>query len=202
MPYDAARPSGSVGAATASAVPSVPPEDETPRQSRSLPPVGADAAIDRALSGAPMEAVLATAEPPGIIGRSLAWYGSQTPLVRRLIPVIAALLLFALIPVDSGNSTGAGVSVPRRTPETRIAAESLLAQTQSTATVEMIGEEVVVTYPILGFPTAESDRERLAVAYAAADAIVEGRRRTIYFYTPQGNVFAKSDSVVGVTLRQ
>ena len=97
---------------------------------------------------------------------------------------------------------GPGVTVPKAAPDARAAAESLLAQTAQRATIEQSGDELVVTYAVTGFPGDEKERTALAEAYARADALVQGRRRTIYFYSPKGEVFAKSDSVVGVVMRQ
>jgi hypothetical protein len=159
--------------------------------------------MDRALSGLSMEEVMPTvATEPGAVLKAWRWYRAQTPIVRRLLPVIVALLIFAMIPVDTGEDMGPGVTVPKVAPSAKAQAESLLAQTASRATIEQSGEELVVTYAITGFPEAPGDQRILAEQFARADALVQGRRRTVYFYTPQGRVFAKSDSVVGVVLRQ
>ena len=148
------------------------------------------------------EVIPSTETEPGAVGRAWGWYRRQTPIVRRLLPVILFLSLFALIPVDSGDDMGPGVTVPQATPDAKAQAESLLAQTAQRATIEQSGNELVVTYAVTGFPGDDGERKALAEAYARADALVQGRRRTIYFYSPQGQVFAKSDSVVGVVLRQ
>ena len=185
----------------------VPPRETTATARRAtgeLPPPGQDAALDRALSGLSMEEVMPSSGEPSLpaVLRAWRWYRAQTPIVRRLLPVIVALLIFALIPIDDGANMGPGVTVPKVTPDARAQAESLLSATATRATIEQSGEELVVTYSITGFPEDAEAQRQLAEAYARADALIHARRRTIYFYTPQGRVFAKSDSVVGVVLRQ
>lgn len=169
---------------------------------RDLPAVGVDPAIDRALSGLPMDETPVPEAPFGIVGRAWRWYRGQSAIVRRLLPVIVLLIGIALIPVSDTEHMGPGVTVPKATPAARVAAESLLAQTRQRATIEQSGEELVVTYGVTGFPTDEAGQQALAEAYARADALIAGKRRTIYFYSPLGRVFAKSDSVVGVALRR
>ena len=206
-PQDDAPPAGrSTERVTARPTAAVPPRETTATARRAtgeLPPPGADPAMDRALSGLSMEEVMPTvAAEPGALLKTWRWYRAQTPIVRRFLPVTVALLIFAKIPIDTGENMGPGVTVPKVAQSANAQAESLLAQTASRATIEQSGEELVVTYAITGFPEAQGDQRALAEAFARADALVQGRRRTIYFYTPQGRVFAKSDSVVGVVLRQ
>ena len=199
-----ARPTERVTARTTAAVPPRETTATARRATGELPAPGEDPALDRALSGLSMEEVMPSSGEttlPAVI-RGWQWYRAQTPIVRWTIPAIVALLLFALIPIDDGANMGPGVTVPKMTPDAKVQAESLVAATAQRATVEQSGEELVVTYAVTGFPAAESEQLALAESYARADALVQGRRRTIYFYTPQGRVFAKSDSVVGVVLRQ
>lgn len=169
---------------------------------RDLPAVGVDPAIDRALSGLPMPDAPAPDPPFGIVGRTWQWYRGQSGIVRGLLPVIVLLIGIAFIPMSDMEHMGPGVTVPKGKATDRIAAESLLAQTRQRATVEQSGEDLVVTYGVMGFPSDEAGQQALAEAYARADALVAEKRRTINFYSPQGRVFAKSDSVVGVVLRR
>lgn len=169
---------------------------------RDLPAVGVDPAIDRALSGLPMEEAPAPEASPGMVGGAWRWYRGQSAIVRRLLPVIVLLVGIAFIPMSDMEHMGPGVTVPKGKATDRVAAESLLAQTRQRATIEQSGAELVITYGVTGFPADEAGQQALAEAFARADALVAGTRRTIYFYSPQGRVFAKSDSVVGVSLRR
>jgi hypothetical protein len=36
----------------------------------------------------------------------------------------------------------------------------------------------------------------------AADEVVEGKKRRIFFYSPTGRMFAQSDAVTGITIKK
>jgi hypothetical protein len=57
-----------------------------------------------------------------------------------------------------------------------------------------------VSYAANVFPAQLDGQLALAQQFARADEIVEGRKRRMVFYDPQGRIFARSDGVLGVSL--
>lgn len=126
----------------------------------------------------------------------------QSPLVRwSAAGILAVLLLWAF--------TGSGEPAPGRTlepapaettPMTRDEAVAHIRSTRETALVETQADEVYVSYPAAAFPLEPAGQVALARRFARADELVEGRRRRIFFYGPNGKMFAQSDAVTGLTI--
>lgn len=133
----------------------------------------------------------------------------QSPMVRWSGAGIALVLMFWILSTpDSPTETttrglgGAGTPVAARPVEmTREAAIAYIQQTRNTALVEAHNDEVFVSFNAATFPLLEEGQVALVLRFAAADSVVEGRKRRIFFYNPNGRVFAQSDAVTGVTIK-
>lgn len=149
----------------------------------------------------------ASAPKPGGAGKSLVteirgFVMRQTPVVRwsGLGIVIVAVLWLA-----SGSSGGVGgAGTPQAeviaTPLQRDEALAVIRQTRETALVDVQQDEVFVSYPAATFPVREEGQLALVQQFAQADGIVEGRKRRIFFYNPNGKLFAQSDANRGVII--
>jgi hypothetical protein len=133
-----------------------------------------------------------------------AWFMRQSWVVRWSaagILVIGLVWLFSggdQTPGDAGQAVvPANVAAP---PMSRDFALSIIKQTRETALVEEQSGEVFVSYPAASFPVLEEGQLLLVTQFAAADEVVEGRKRRIFFHNPSGRRFAQSDGVTGVTL--
>lgn len=123
----------------------------------------------------------------------------QTPLVRW---TGAGILVMLLVWWTTSEPTGVTAGVPTdnviSTPLERDEALALIRQTRENALVDVQQDEVFVSYPAATFPVREEGQLALAQQFAQADAIVEGRRRRIFFYNPNGKLFAQADGARGV----
>lgn len=133
-----------------------------------------------------------------------AWFMGQSPVVRWSA---AGILVIGLIWLFSGGEEtprGEGqVAVPvnvAAAPMSRDFALSIIKQTRENALVEEQSGEVFVSYPAATFPVQEEGQLQLVTQFAAADEVVEGRKRRIFFHNPSGRRFAQSDGVTGVTV--
>lgn len=88
------------------------------------------------------------------------------------------------------------------TPAERDAAITLIQSTRAQALVETQADEVMVSYSAAAFPLDPAAQRQLVEAFVRADEMVEGRKRRVVFYNPAGRVFAQSDGVTGLTMRQ
>lgn len=73
-------------------------------------------------------------------------------------------------------------------------AEALLRRVQETAKVEMRADGLAVTFPATMWPDQRAGQLAAAQQYARAQEIVDGTRRPISFYNPDGQLYAKSDA--------
>jgi len=133
-----------------------------------------------------------------------AWFMGQSAVVRWSA---AGILVIGLIWLFSGGEEtprGEGqVAVPvnvTAAPMSREFALSIIKQTRENALVEEQSGEVFVSYPAATFPVQEEGQLQLVTQFAAADEVVEGRKRRIFFHNPSGRRFAQSDGVTGVTV--
>lgn len=85
-------------------------------------------------------------------------------------------------------------------PMSRDEALALVKQTREQALVEYQSDEVFVSYGATTYPTQVEGQLALVQQFTRADEIVEGRKRRIFFYDPQGRIFAQSDGILGVKL--
>lgn len=126
----------------------------------------------------------------------------QSPLVRWLGAGIVAVLILWMATGGGQSEFEAGVvqSEIIATPLQREEAVALIRQTKETALVDVQADEVFVSYPAATFPVLEAGQLALAQQFTRADEIVEGRKRRIFFYNPNGKLFAQADGVRGVVL--
>lgn len=126
----------------------------------------------------------------------------QSPVVRwSALGIIVVALLWALTsPGDSGTGSGSTAEAVTATPLQRDEALAVIRQTRESALVDVQQDEVFVSYPAATFPVREEGQLALVQQFAQADGIVEGRKRRIFFYNPNGKLFAQSDATRGVIL--
>ena len=144
---------------------------------------------------------------PGGAGKSLVT--EFRGLVMRQSPVVRwsslGIVLVAVLWIATGSSggspeTGATTDAVIASPLQRDQALAVIKQTRETALVDVQQDEVFVSYPAATFPLREDGQLELVQKFAEADGVVEGRRRRIFFYNPNGKLFAQSDASRGVTL--
>lgn len=138
-----------------------------------------------------------------------SYYESLHSLVMRQTAVVrwtgAGIIIVVLIWAFSGDeeATFEAGSVPSTiiaSPMQREDALALMKRTRETALVDETNDELFVSYPAASFPLKEEGQIALAQQLARADEIITGRKRRIFFYNPNGKVFAQSDGVTGVTV--
>lgn len=131
--------------------------------------------------------------------RGWVFYRKQTPVVRfSSVGILVALLLWWATSEEPQFEPGVVQSEIIATPLQRDEALALIKQTRESAIVDVQQDEVFVSYPAATFPVREDGQLALAQQFARADEIVEGRKRRIYFYNPNGKLFAQADGVSGV----
>ncbi|MBX3132624.1 MAG: hypothetical protein KF689_04475 [Gemmatimonadaceae bacterium] len=130
-----------------------------------------------------------------------AWFLRQTPTVRYTsAAILAVLLLMWLTRSEPQFEAGVVQSEIIATPLERDEALATIRSTRETALVDIQQDEVFVTYSAATFPVREEGQLALVQLFTRADEIVEGRKRRIYFYNPNGKMFAQADGVRGVVL--
>lgn len=133
--------------------------------------------------------------------RGGAWYRKQTPVVRFASAGIAlVLVLWWATGEEPPYEPGVVQSEIIATPLQRDEALAIIKQTRESAIVDVQQDEVFVSYPASTFPVREDGQLALAQQFTQADEIVEGRKRRIYFYNPNGKLFAQADGVRGVVV--
>jgi hypothetical protein len=165
------------------------------RPTRSSPAPGAGAAVGGGSASDSLGALREKAQ------EAWAFYLRQTPIVRYTSAAIVAVLLLMWL-TSSGSQYEAGVvqSEIIATPLERDEALATIRSTRETALVDIQQDEVFVTYSAATFPVREEGQLALVQLFTRADEIVEGRKRRIYFYNPNGKMFAQADGVRGVVL--
>jgi hypothetical protein len=130
-----------------------------------------------------------------------AFVMKQTPTVRWAgAGILLVLVLWMATGGEPEFEAGVVQSDIIATPLQRDEAIALIRQTRETALVDIQQDEVFVSYPAATFPVREDGQLALAQQFAQADEIVEARKRRIFFYNPNGKLFAQSDGVRGVVL--
>jgi hypothetical protein len=100
----------------------------------------------------------------------------------RVIPVGVALPNLIAAPLSPGE------------------AAAILRTVNGSAQVDSSGDELTVRISAATFPERRDGQLALAQQYTRADAIVEGRKRTISFLDAAGNRFAQADPAKGVVM--
>jgi hypothetical protein len=126
----------------------------------------------------------------------------QSPVVRwSALGIVVVAVLWAITSSgDSGARGGKTSASVIATPLQRDEALAVIRQTRETALVDVQQDEVFVSYPAATFPVLEAGQLALAQQFAQADGVLEGRKRRIFFYNPNGKLFAQSDATRGVIL--
>lgn len=133
--------------------------------------------------------------------RGWALYQKQTPIVRvASAGIVLVLILWVATSNEPEFEAGVVQSDIIATPMQREEALAIIKQTRETAIVDVQQDEVFVSYPAAAFPVLEAGQLALVQQFTNADEIVEGRKRRIYYYNPNGKLFAQSDGVRGVVL--
>lgn len=114
--------------------------------------------------------------------------------------IVVVALLWVVTSSSNGTPSGAPPPAVIATPLQRDEALSVIRQTRETALVDVQQDEVFVSYPAATFPVREEGQLALVQQFAEADGIVEGRKRRIFFYNPNGKLFAQSDAARGVII--
>lgn len=130
------------------------------------------------------------------------WVMRQTALVRWSGAGIVVVLVLWMVSGGGSPQFEAGVvqSDVIATPLEREEAVALIRQTKEQALVDVQADEVFVSYPAATFPVLEAGQLALVQQFTGADEIVEGRKRRIFFYNPNGKLFAQADGIRGVVL--
>ncbi|MBA3852890.1 MAG: hypothetical protein C0503_00655 [Gemmatimonas sp.] len=130
-----------------------------------------------------------------------AFYRKQTPVVRySSAGILLVLVLWAATGEEPAFEPGVVQSEIIATPMQREEALAIIKTTRETAIVDVQQDEVFVSYPAATFPVREEGQLALVQQFTNADEIVEGRKRRIYYYNPNGKLFAQADGVRGVVL--
>lgn len=151
---------------------------------------------------APKSAVGDAIELVSARGRQ-AWatFRRQTPLVQySTAGILLVLFLWWVTAEEPQFEAGVVQSNVIATPLQRDEALAVIRQTRETAVVDVQQDEVFVSYPAATFPVMEAGQLALVQRFTSADEIVEGRKRRLYFYNPNGKLFAQADGVRGVVL--
>jgi hypothetical protein len=115
--------------------------------------------------------------------------------------ILVVLIVWAFSgPSDPRLQVGVVTSDIIASPIEREEALAIIKQTRETALVDIQADEVFVSYPAATFPVRGEGQLALAQQFARADEIVEGRKRRIFFYNPNGKLFAQTDGAAGVIL--
>lgn len=141
------------------------------------------------------------AQATALLAPALATFRRQTPLVRfSLIGIGVVLVLWWATSGEPQFEPGVVQSDIMATPMQREEALAFLKQTRETAIVDVQQDEVFVSYAAASFPVREAGQLALVQQFTRADEIAEGRKRRIYYYNPNGKLFAQADGVKGVVL--
>jgi len=133
----------------------------------------------------------------------LLWtkFRRQSPLVRYTVGGIVTVLFLMWVTSDEPKfEAGVVQSDIIATPLQRDEALAIVRQTRESAIVDIQQDEVFVSYPAATFPVLEEGQLALVQLFTRADEILEGRKRRIFFYNPNGKLFAQADGVRGVVL--
>jgi len=126
----------------------------------------------------------------------------QSPVVRWSALGIAMVAVLWIVTSGGGDAVGASAAQGAvvATPLQRDEALAVVRKTRETALVDVQQDEVFVSYTAATFPLREEGQLVLVQQFAQADGMVEGRKRRIFFYNPNGKLFAQSDASRGLIL--
>lgn len=126
----------------------------------------------------------------------------QSPVVRwsALGIALVAVLWAATSPGDASADAARTSQPVVSTPPERDSALAVIRETRAMALVDVQQDEVFVSYRAATFPVDEAGQRSLVERFARADGIAEGHHRRIFFYNPNGKIFAQSDASGTVVL--
>lgn len=127
------------------------------------------------------------------------WFRQQSAVVRfSVVGILLVAILWAVTGTRRDEAESDGSTPVVATELQREEALAIIRQTRETALVDVQQDEVFVSYPAATFPLREDGQLELARQFTEADGIVEGRKRRIFFYNPNGKLFAQADPTRGV----
>lgn len=107
--------------------------------------------------------------------------------------IVAGLLWRFVINPDPAIPVGVVAKEMVTTPLTPTQAEAIVKRMKENADVVTKGADIVVTIPAKLWPSRRVGQLALAQEYMHAVEAVEGRKRSILFYDPDGVMFARTD---------
>lgn len=147
----------------------------------------------------PVSAILDQAK--GQASRGWGFFRKQSPLVQfSAAGIVLVIFLWWATSEEPQFEAGVVQSAIIATPLQRDEAIALIKQTRERAVVDIQQDEVFVSYQAATFPLLEAGQLALVQQFTSADEIVEGRKRRIFFYNPNGKLFAQADGIRGVVL--
>lgn len=142
------------------------------------------------------------------VGDTRAVVMRLTPVMRWAglgIAIVLSIWMFSGSDEPSApNAAGSGATtaIAESPAMSRDEAVAHIKHTRETALVETQADEVFVSYSAATFPLRAEGQLALVHRFARADEVVEGRKRRIFFYNPNGRLFAQADPLKGITLEQ
>jgi hypothetical protein len=155
----------------------------------------------RAVKGAPTSQQAASRRPAGD-PRNAMERRARTIRFGAIGVLAAVILVYVLfgrerdIPVDVPipNLIGGAMSPAEAT--------AFLATVKAAADIKERGSELIVKLSIDAYPQRREGQIAFAQRYARADSTTLGRKRTIRFLAPDGQLFAMADGAVGVVMKR
>ena len=180
-------------------------EYPAPQTRRPTPHAGFQVAADhRATPVGSMPGVPGAPQaPPGVVGGVKYAFARQSIAVKAAVAVLLLASAGWYFLAGRERSIPVGVVIPNviDVPMQPSEAAEIIRQASTTARVEMRGDAVMVTFPTETFPQRRDGQMALVQRYARADEIVNGVKRTINFYDPKNELFAKADGAGVVMTR-
>lgn len=109
------------------------------------------------------------------------------------ILIIAGLAWRFVIDSDPAIPVGVVAQEMVTTPLTQVQSEAIIKRMKESAQVVTKGSDIVVTIPSKMWPLRRVGQLAMAQEYSHAVEKVEGRKRSILFYDPDGAMFARTD---------
>jgi hypothetical protein len=142
-----------------------------------------------------------TAQIKPRVDKLWAAFRRQSPMVQyTAYGILIVLFLMWMTSEEPKFEAGVVQSDIIATPLQRDEALAIIRETRESAIVDIQQDEVFVSYPAATFPVREEGQLALVQQFTRADEIVEGRKRRIFYYNPNGKLFAQADGVRGVVL--
>jgi hypothetical protein len=129
-----------------------------------------------------------TTAPAGAAMNLPSWVTWGVPML-----IIAALVWRFVINADPSIPVGVVAKEMVSTPLTDVQAAAIVKRMKETAEVVTKGTDIVVTIPSKMWPSRRVGQLAIAQEYMHAVEKVEGVKRSILFYDPDGVMYARTD---------